>query len=170
MAIVALALLSAACAPAAAPPSPAPSLRGPCPVTLAHQIPPDQVIEFVRGGVMPPVTFEQVKHDMEERGNWFGSDGLWISLPYDGVVTWGSPTFASKFWAYALVPGHASAVARRLEGKTPPGFEASFSGSAGDAGPGFMASGYLFPTNGCWEATWRVGESSLTFVVDVRRT
>jgi hypothetical protein len=29
---------------------------------------------------------------------------------------------------------------------------------------GFQATGIIFPTEGCWEVTGRVGEASLTFV------
>ena len=34
--------------------------------------------------------------------------------------------------------------------------------------PGFIASGLVFPENGCWEVTYRIGRSSVTFVVNVR--
>ncbi|MDE3111597.1 MAG: hypothetical protein KGK34_01490 [Chloroflexota bacterium] len=34
---------------------------------------------------------------------------------------------------------------------------------------GFQASGVLFPTEGCWEITGAVGNSTLTFVTLVRR-
>jgi len=35
----------------------------------------------------------------------------------------------------------------------------------GDAG--FQASGVIFPTEGCWQVTGRVGTASLTFVTVV---
>jgi hypothetical protein len=37
----------------------------------------------------------------------------------------------------------------------------------GDRGLGVPASGVWFPTEGCWEATGRVGSTSLTFVTFV---
>jgi hypothetical protein len=137
---------------------------------LVRQIPPDQIIEFMRAGLSPPQTFDEVRESIRTTGNWYGSDDLWISLPANGVVTWGSSTWPSKFWTYALVPGRASGEARRLDGPTPPGAVATFNGGVGGEGPGFIASAYLFATNGCWEGTYRVGDATLRFVVKVQRS
>jgi hypothetical protein len=35
--------------------------------------------------------------------------------------------------------------------------------------PGFHATALIFPTAGCWEVTGRVGDASLTFVVEVEK-
>ena len=140
-----------------------------CPVTLSRQLPPDEVIEFIRAGVNPPVTFDQVRDDMRAHGNWYGRDGLWISLPSDGIVRWGSATWPSKLWTYSLVPGRASGDARRLDAPAGQEARAEFNGGAGGAGPGFIATAYLFPADGCWEAAYRVGDAELRFVVAVER-
>jgi hypothetical protein len=83
-------------------------------------------------------------------------------------VTWGTPTFGSKFPVWLLGDGAVSAVARRLDGPTPPGVTGQFNG--GDPtgqGPGFNSSALTFTTNGCWEVTYRAGAGSLRFVVEV---
>jgi hypothetical protein len=163
--VLALALL-AAIACQSAQPVPAAA----CPWTNAKQRPPDQAIEVMRAGTNPPITFEEAVAATATQ-NWAGKDGVWVSLPPDGRVTWGSPKDGSKFWAYSLVPGHVTATARRLGGSTPTGFATSIGGQGSNIpeGPGFLPSGLTFPANGCWEVTYRVGASALTFVVDVDR-
>ena len=116
----------------------------------------------------PPVSLDDARARMQDE-NWLGRDGLWVSLPPDGVVTWGTATWPSKLWTYALVPGRAAGAARRVDGPTPAGVRVEFNGDAGGEGPGFIPSGYLFPSDGCWEATYRVGDHSLVFVVNVLR-
>lgn len=161
---VALAALLSACQ------TPLPSALASCPWTSAKQHPPDQVLEVVRAGANPQPTLDEVAA-AAARDNWAGSDGIWLSLPPDGRVTWGSPTLSSKFWAYAIVAGPASVIGRRLDAATPPGFSAVINGQPATSaqGPGFFPTGVLFPTNGCWEVTYRVGSAQLTFVVDVDR-
>jgi hypothetical protein len=59
--------------------------------------------------------------------------------------------------------GEAGAL--RIEGRrldAPAPLAARIPEGYGDAG--FQASGILFPTQGCWEVTGRVGGASLTFV------
>jgi len=41
--------------------------------------------------------------------------------------------------------------------------------SEGYGPPGFIPAGFLFPADGCWEVTYRVGDGSVTFVVEVLR-
>jgi len=163
-----LAVVLAACRPVAGSPA-ATAVAAPCPVTLAFQLPPDEAIDFMRAGSSAQPTHEEAVA-AARRTNWAGNDGIWVVLPNDGVVTWGSTTFGSKFGLYAFGTGRMTATARRFGGVTPPGFEASIgTPDQGYGPPGFIASGLTFPSNGCWEVTYRIAERSVTFVVDVQR-
>jgi hypothetical protein len=61
------------------------------------------------------------------------------------------------------VHGHLHVTGRRIDDGAPP-LRALFSeyGSTG-----FQPSTLVFPTEGCWEVTGRVGPSTLTFVTSV---
>ena len=50
---------------------------------------------------------------------------------------------------------------RRLDGSAPP-LRARI--PVGYADTGFQATALIFPTEGCWEVTGRVGKANLTFV------
>jgi hypothetical protein len=58
-------------------------------------------------------------------------------------------------------PGH------RLDGPAPPMWALSATGQL--IAPGFHATALIFPTPGCWEVTGRVGDASLTFVLEVEK-
>jgi hypothetical protein len=151
----------------AAEPTAAATSPANCQVTLAFQRPPDQVIDWARSGASPAVTHEQAVQ-LAKDTNWAGADGIWIALPSDGRVTWGTPTFGSKFPVWVLGNGAVSAVARRVDGPTPPGVTGRFNGDDPiGQGPGFNSSAITFPTNGCWEVTYRAGDATLRFVVEV---
>jgi hypothetical protein len=61
------------------------------------------------------------------------------------------------------VRGHLQITGRRIDIDAPP-LRAQLS----DYGlTGFQPSTLVFPTEGCWEVTGRVGRSSLTFVTNV---
>jgi hypothetical protein len=138
-----------------------------CRVTLAFQRPPDQIIDWARAGANPPVSHDEaVEHS--KRTNWVGADGIWISLPANGRVTWGTHATGSKFPLWMTASGVATATARRIDAATPPGVIAHFNGAnPSGEGPGFNSSSITFPTNGCWEVTYHVGDVTLKFVVDV---
>jgi len=144
------------------------SLRSACPVTIAFQRPPDEVIDVARAGSTSQMSHDQAV-EAAKRTNWASTDGIWIPLPSDGVVTWGSATSGSKFPVWPLAAGRVSATAPRLDAPTPPGFTSDFGTPEVASSLGFIASGLAFPSGGCWEVTYRVGEARLTFVVDVRR-
>jgi hypothetical protein len=139
-----------------------------CAWTKVAQVPPDVVIEFIRGGQQPQKSFDQVRNDTGT-ANFSGAGDIWISLPRDGRVTWGSATESSKFWVYALAAGEVSVTARRLDAASPAGFRSAFNGRPTATGPGFLATGLTFPSSGCWEVTYTVGSAKNVFVVDVIR-
>lgn len=169
----ALALVLAACGPLAGSPAAAPSAAPPyvasCPVTLAFQRPPDEIIDWAYAGSNPAITHEQAV-ELARTTNWAGSEGIWIALPATGIVRWPSVMSGSKFPLYAVAVGRASASAHRLDAATPAGFQASFgTPEQGYGPPGLIASGLTFPSRGCWEVTYRVGDARLTIVLEVRR-
>jgi hypothetical protein len=184
------ALLMAACTPLG--PSPArttePALAAPCPSTLTHARPPDVVVEFMRGGTSPQPSYDQFVAGPAQ-ANWAGNDTFWVSLPNDGVIR---PTFPPardagwKFWSYATAPGdpnaphygsyEVTASAQTLDRSTPAGFVGYFNGANPIGhGPGFLATGLIFPAAGCWQVTYSAGAGasgprSFTFVVEVKPT
>jgi hypothetical protein len=138
-----------------------------CPITLAFQRPPDQVIDWARAGASPAISHEQAV-ELARATNWTGADGIWIPLPSDGRVTWGTSTSGSKFPVWLTASGTVTASARRIDGPTAPGVAGQFNGgNPSGQGPGFNASGITFPSNGCWEVTYRAGDGTLKFVVSV---
>ena len=182
--ILTAALLGGCTVPGPAPDVASPASRTACSPTVVHGRPPDAVIDFIRGGSIPQPSYEQFVAGLPQ-ANWAGNDAFWVSLSADGVIR---PTFPPardagwKFWSYATAVGEpnapfygsyeVTATARRLDGPTAPGFIATFNGGKG-AGPGFLATGLLFPTPGCWEVTYRAGAGArgsgqFTFVVDVQ--
>ncbi len=150
---------------------------GPCAPTFAHMVPPQEVADFMmRGSSRYNATAEawNARPSLESWAaseNWVGNEGIWVSLPTNGLVSWGSTTSTSKFWTYVVGRvGAVTATARRLDGPAVSGF--SMSGgtpSEGYGPPGFIPAGFLFPADGCWEVTYRVGDGSVTFVVEVLR-
>jgi hypothetical protein len=178
-------VLLAACTPVGPlPANPTAAAAALCQPTVVHGTPPDAVIEFIRAGSSPRPSRQEFVAGLV-RANWAGNDAFWVGLPADGVIR---PTFPPardagwKFWSYATAPGdpdapfygsyEVTASAHRLEGPTSPGFVARFNGGNG-AGPGFLATGLVFPTSGCWEVTYHAGAGSsgsgeFSFVIDVQ--
>jgi hypothetical protein len=140
-----------------------------CPVTRAFQRPPDEVIDWARAVGNSGRTREQ-EREATHNTNWAGGDGIWVVLPGDGLVTWGSPTYGSKLGLFVSGSGRVTATARRIGAPTPPGVAADIgTPEEGYGPPGFIASWVTFPSDGCWEVTYRIASRSLTFVVDVKR-
>jgi hypothetical protein len=130
-----------------------------CPVTRPNDVP---YPEF--GEVEPPSA-----RDPDPEGG-YGNDALWTNLwmwgegevpvPSSHVLPDGS--FGEMKWAwYRYVPGTLTIDGRRLDAPAPP-LRASVPEGYGSTG--FQVSGIIFPTEGCWEITGRVGDASLTFV------
>ena len=64
--------------------------------------------------------------------------------------------------------GRGERWARRVDGPTPPGVTGRSNGDDPiGQGPGFNSSAITFPTNGCWEVSYRAGDATLRFVVEV---
>jgi hypothetical protein len=129
---------------------------GSCPVTLPGRGPDD---------ISPDRFFGW--------GSSYGNDALWVGgLWPDGILAAG-PEFVEddgsigmKFGWWRRVDGALEITGRRLDRPGP-----AVRGEVPDSyGPsGFTPSGVLFPGEGCWEVTGRVGEASLTFVTFVVR-
>ncbi len=94
-----------------------------------------------------------------------GNGKLWTILPPDGTVVFRSGE-AEKFPWWRGVRGKLSIQGRRLDASAPP-LRARIPEGYGDAG--FQSTAIIFPTEGCWEITGKVGEASLTFVIKVVR-
>jgi hypothetical protein len=125
-----------------------------CPVTIGHPVPSGKPWRHLLFGW-------QSAH-----GNgslWVG--GLWpngiVIITPDDVEPDGR--LGMKFGWYRLTSGFLTITGRRLDASAPPA-----SGLAsGDRLTGFDASGVMFPTEGCWQVTGRVGRVTLTFVTFV---
>jgi hypothetical protein len=66
-----------------------------------------------------------------------------------------------KFGWWRGVSGKLTIEGFRLGASVPP-IQTSVPDGYGETG--FQATGILFPSEGCWQITGRVGEASLTFV------
>jgi hypothetical protein len=131
---------------------------GRCPVTRPRRWRPPE-------GVAPDALFgAAVAH---------GNGKLWVGGLGEGGVLEVGPAYVEpdgsvgmKFGWWRAVPGRLRISGRRLDGAAPP-LRADVPDGYGDRG--FQASGVWFPSEGCWEATGRVGSTSLTFVTFVVR-
>ena len=102
-------------------------------------------------------------------GSTFGSEfhgngAIWVGVWPSNVVVWepeADGSIEAKFGWWRGVAGKLRIEGRRLDATSPP-LGAEVPDGYGDAG--FQASGILFPTEGCWEVTGRVGPASLSFV------
>ena len=101
-----------------------------------------------------------------------GNGALWVELWPDGIVlippqnvdSKGSLGMKFPWWRTGTGPLIISGS--RLDAKAPP-LRATIPNGYGETN--FQASEFLFPTEGCWQVTGRVGEDELTFVTLVRK-
>ncbi len=103
------------------------------------------------------------------RGN-HGNGKLWTVLPTDGkllVTPEKDGSLHTKLAWWRGVCGRLIITGRRSDAPAGP-MRSSVPLGYGDAG--FQASGVYFPSEGCWEITGRVGDATLTFVVEVRKS
>jgi hypothetical protein len=139
---------------AGGPSSTSAKVTGPCPVTLPNGSKPG------RYGVAA--------------GFNHGNGSLWVALWPRGVLRAGLLPDGSS-WAEIRPDGSINAKLgwwRGVEGKlviTGRRLDASAASLKADVpegyGPsGFQATGVIFPTDGCWEITGKVGSADLTFV------
>jgi hypothetical protein len=137
-------------------------LSGPCPVTepVSRKEIPKPVVESVLGAYRgSPV---------ENIGNWYGNDSLWVELPpRSTVVKPSGEKLSEKFPWVRLIRGSIRIVGQRLDGPAPP---ARGEASTGNGPIGFNSSGIAFPTTGCWRITGTIAARDLTFVVKVERS
>jgi hypothetical protein len=105
----------------------------------------------------------------------YGNSDLCTVLWPDGTVVFrpGGPGFvlpdgslSMKFPWWRGVRGKLTIQGKRLDAPAPP-LRASIPEGYGDTG--FQATALIFPTEGCWEVTGKVGEASLTFVTRVAK-
>jgi hypothetical protein len=105
----------------------------------------------------------------EPPGSTFGAEfhgdgSIWVGTWNSNVVVWkpeADGSIGAKFGWWRVVSGRLSIEGRRLDGPAPP-LRADVPDGYGPSG--FQASGIIFPSEGCWEVTGRVGNASLTFV------
>lgn len=107
---------------------------------------------------------------------FFGNTVLWTSLSSQGQVKFGpgnpgeigSDGSLSIRWSWWRgVQGNLAIEGKRLDGAAPP-LKAIVPDGFGLTG--FQTSTLVFPTDGCWQVTGRVGAPSLTFVTLVVQT
>ncbi len=131
--------------------SPQPIAFPACPVTLPN-------------GNTPPGE----AHAPEYHGNGALFTVLWpdgnISIGPQNVEPDGS--LSMKFVWWRGMKGQLMIEGRRLDAVAPP-LRADIPDGHGDSG--VQASALIFPTEGCWEVTGRVGDAALTFVTRVTK-
>jgi hypothetical protein len=105
----------------------------------------------------------------------YGNGKLWTILWPDGTVVFqpdgpgfvGEDGSLSMKWGwYRGVRGRLTIRGKRLDGTAPP-LRANIPEGYRDTG--FQSTALIFPTEGCWEVTGQVGETTLTFVTRVIR-
>jgi hypothetical protein len=90
---------------------------------------------------------------------WMWGEGE-VAVPLSHMRPDGS--FGEMKWAwYRYMPGRLTIEGRRLDAPAPP-LHTWIPDGYGEIG--FQVAGIVFPNEGCWEITGRVGEASLTFV------
>jgi hypothetical protein len=101
-----------------------------------------------------------------------GNGKLWVELWPRGHVRASKDdvrpdgSIVMKFPWTRGVRGELEITGRRLDAEAPP-VRAEIPEGYGSIG--FQASGIIFPTQGCWEITGRVGNVSLSFVTKVTK-
>jgi hypothetical protein len=94
----------------------------------------------------------------------YGKDDLWVMLPPPDLAPIKSgSTYSVKVPWWRSVPGDLQMSARRLDG---PG-TADAEIPSGYGKQGFQVSGLMLSDLGCWEVTGVLGDSVVTFVIDV---
>lgn len=110
--------------------------------------------------------------------NTYGNGVIWTVLWLGGTVEFreGGSGFISpdgslsmKFPMWWRNVGELAIEGRRLDSQAPPlrAILSEGSPSTLPAGYRFAATALIFPTEGCWEVTAKVGDASLTFVTVV---
>lgn len=129
----------------------------------------------VPNGSEPPgvLTHHGPNDSPVKNSNFYGNGKLWTTLWPNGTVEFrpGGPgsmdsdgSLSMKFPWWRGVRGKLTIEGRRLDASAPP-LRAHIPEGYGDTG--FQSTALIFPTEGCWEVTGKVGEASLKFVTRV---
>ncbi len=112
-----------------------------------------------------------IRADLFGGGSAHGNGDLWVGgLWPDGIIAAGGGlidpdgSVGMKFGWWRAMPGRLTITGRRLDAAAPP-LRADVPSNYGTTG--FQPSGVSFPTEGCWEVTGHVGDTTLTFVTFV---
>lgn len=107
-------------------------------------------------------------------GASYGNGELWVGGLWPHGVIAAGPGFVDrhgrvgmKFGWWREVPGRLRIIGRRLDAPAP---RLLADVPSGYGATGFQASGLIFPTEGCWEVTGTVGQTSLSFATFVIKT
>jgi len=136
----------------------------PCRVTLPNGSQPP--VKHFGGTVTYSPTYRGPRSDRDAGSH--GNGKLWTVLPLDGrllLTPEKDGSIGEKFFWWRGVRGPLTIRGRRLDAPADP---LRSHVPAGYGETGFQASGVYFPSEGCWEITGRVGDSELTFVMEVR--
>ena len=127
-----------------------------CPVTIGHPVPGTMWWRDLLFGW----------------GSAYGNGSLWVGglWPHGVVIVTKDDVgpdgrLGMKFGWYRLTNGYLTITGRRLDAPAPQALGLTFPGGYGLTG--FNASGVIFPAEGCWQVTGRVGRVALTFVTFV---
>jgi hypothetical protein len=97
---------------------------------------------------------------------WIPPDGKFTFQPQGPGFTLPDGSMSLKWGWFRFVPGRLVIEGRRVDAPAPP-LRARISGGYTDRG--FQPTSLIFPTPGCWEITGRVGQATLTFVVQIEK-
>ena len=125
-----------------------------CPVTLpSHTGPPGARQAFFGWGAS------------------YGNGELWVGGLWPHGLIAAGPGFVDrhgrvgmKFGWWREVPGRLRITGRRLDAPAP---RLLADVASGYGATGFQPSGVIFPTEGCWEVTGTVGETTISYVTFV---
>lgn len=131
-------------------------------------------------GATCPVTTPNGSMPEGQRGFNHGNGALWVALWWpsgeilggtapDGsmaaIIRPDGSIYAKTGW-WRGISGRLSVEGERIDAYSPP-LRARVSDGYGERG--FQPVGLTFPTEGCWRITGRLGDTTLTFVVRVRK-
>jgi hypothetical protein len=134
-----------------------------CPVTKPNGV-TARVIEY--DAVPSPTSHGNAELSVGPFGLRRGGGPIVFKPGGAGFVTRGG-SLGMKFGWLIAVSGPFKVGGRRLDAPAPPLWAESATGQP--VTRGFHPTALIFPTPGCWEVTGRVGDVSLTFVVNVEK-
>jgi hypothetical protein len=144
-----------------------------CQPTLERRRPPDRVLDFMMSGVSGTQTPPKELRERIAR-SYYGNEAIWLPLPDGGVVTkldWKFPTFTLQSGTLRIEGRRIDAPAPPAAGSVAPGFiDVPVPPAPGFPDSAFQSTVVRFPTPGCWEVVYRLGDAALTFVVLVEPT